>query len=169
MLTRGGPPPNDAEKREFQHETTTYRHSGGGLVPLACWAAAPPGKDAVSHPPTAGQTGSVSALPTDAAGETPSQPSDAPELSETPEISKVPEPTPVPDTPPYEFGQPVAESGPVDEDYFDDAVFLGDSRTEGLQLYSGLKSGDFFWHKGMTVFRGGMTRSAGSSRWTAGK
>lgn len=39
------------------------------------------GKDAVSHPPAAGQTGSVSALPTDAAGETPSQPSDAPELS----------------------------------------------------------------------------------------
>lgn len=111
------------------------------------------GKDAVSHPPAAGQTGSVSALPTDAAGETPSQPSDAPELSEMPEIPKVPEPTPVPDTPPYEFGQPVAESGPVDEDYFDDAVFLGDSRTEGLQLYSGLKSGDFFWHKGMTVFR----------------
>ena len=59
----------------------------------------------------------------------------------------------MPYTPPYEFGQPVAESGPVDEDYFDDAVFLGDSRTEGLQLYSGLKSGDFFWHKGMTVFR----------------
>ena len=41
----------------------------------------------------------------------------------------------------------------MEEEWFEDAVFLGDSRTEGLQLYSGLHAGDFFWHKGMTVFR----------------
>jgi hypothetical protein len=113
------------------------------------------GKGAASDPSGTGQAGPASALPTDAARETPPQSSDEPEPSETPEISETPEPTPtpVPDTQPYEFGQPVGESDPVDEDYFDDAVFLGDSRTEGLQLYSGLKSGDFFWHKGMTVFR----------------
>ncbi|OUN96690.1 hypothetical protein B5F98_07030 [Pseudoflavonifractor sp. An44] len=33
------------------------------------------------------------------------------------------------------------------------AAFLGDSRTEGLQAYSGLKYGDFFYSRGMNVFR----------------
>ena len=45
----------------------------------------------------------------------------------------------------YTFGQSVPESEEVEESWFEDAVFLGDSRTEGLQLYSGLHEGDFFW------------------------
>lgn len=52
----------------------------------------------------------------------------------------------------YTFGQPVEESPAVEDSWFDDAVFLGDSRTEGLQLYSGLKSGAYFWEWGMSVF-----------------
>ena len=43
-----------------------------------------------------------------------------------------------PDTQPF---SPVPESGPVEDTYFDDAAFLGDSRTEGFHLYSGLKTG----------------------------
>lgn len=46
---------------------------------------------------------------------------------------------------------PVPESAPVEDTYFDDAVFLGDSRTDGLRLYSGLKTGTFLCSTGATV------------------
>ena len=63
------------------------------------------------------------------------------------------EPAQIPEFPPYSFGAYLEESGPAgDDSHFNNAVFLGDSRTEGLQLYSGL-TGDFFWKRGMTVFR----------------
>ncbi len=52
----------------------------------------------------------------------------------------------------YVFGTALEASAAVDDSYFEDAVFLGDSRTEGLMLYSGLKHGDFLWHRGMSVF-----------------
>ena len=82
----------------------------------------------------------------------------SPELSAgpTPELSAGPsaEPTKTPGYPPYSFGACLEKSEPVpDDSFFDHAVFLGDSRTEGLQLYSGLKHGDFFWKRGMSVFR----------------
>lgn len=48
------------------------------------------------------------------------------------------------------FG-PVPETEPVEDTYFDDAVFLGDSRTEGLFLYSGLKHGHAYTAVGATV------------------
>lgn len=40
---------------------------------------------------------------------------------------------------------------PVDDTYFSDAVFLGDSRTEGFYLYSGLKEGKYLYSVGATV------------------
>ena len=46
---------------------------------------------------------------------------------------------------------PVAESDPVEDTYFDDVVVLGDSRTEGLSLYSGLDTGTYFHAVGATV------------------
>ena len=66
-------------------------------------------------------------------------------------------PTDAPDIPPatyepYEFGTPLEESAAVPDEWFDDVVFLGDSRTEGLQLFGGLTHGTFFWHRGMSVF-----------------
>lgn len=45
----------------------------------------------------------------------------------------------------------VPESEAVDDSYFDDAVFVGDSRTEGLKMYSGLDSSQFFSSVGMDV------------------
>lgn len=85
----------------------------------------------------------------------PAQPSGAVESVPVSEAVSTPEPQPSPGQGAvYTFGQPVPEiSGDMEEEWFEDAVFLGDSRTEGLQLYSGLHAGDFFWHKGMTVFR----------------
>ena len=81
----------------------------------------------------------------------PATPGPTPES--TPEATL--EPTPeVTLWPVYEFGVPVEGGDPVEDDaFFDNAVFLGDSRTEGLQLYSGLKHGAFYWARGMTVFR----------------
>ena len=75
----------------------------------------------------------------------------APEVS----VSADPEPVlpPVPEVIPYRFGQPVEEREPMDDSWFEDAVYLGDSRTEGLQLFSGLRVGDFLWGKGLNVFR----------------
>lgn len=48
------------------------------------------------------------------------------------------------------FG-PVPESEAVEDTYFEDAVFLGDSRTEGFHLYSGLKAGTCLYGVGATV------------------
>lgn len=46
---------------------------------------------------------------------------------------------------------PVPESEAVEDTYFEDAVFLGDSRTEGFHLYSGLETGTYFYAVGATV------------------
>ena len=46
---------------------------------------------------------------------------------------------------------PVPESAAVEDTYFSDVAFLGDSRTEGFYLYSGLKEGRFFYGVGATV------------------
>lgn len=48
------------------------------------------------------------------------------------------------------FG-PVPAGEAVEDTYFEDAVFLGDSRTEGFHLYSGLKSGTCLYAVGTTV------------------
>lgn len=45
----------------------------------------------------------------------------------------------------------VPESEPVDDSYFDDAVFIGNSRTEGLKMYSGLTKSTFITEVGLTV------------------
>lgn len=66
----------------------------------------------------------------------------APAAETEPEPAAVAEPV---------WGGPVPESAPVEDTYFDDAVFLGDSRTDGLRLYSGLTHGTFLCSTGATV------------------
>ena len=51
----------------------------------------------------------------------------------------------------YDFSKPVPISNPVDAAYFDDAVFIGDSRTEGLFLNTGLSNATFLAHMGLMV------------------
>lgn len=41
----------------------------------------------------------------------------------------------------------------VDESYFDDAVFIGDSRTVGLYDYAGLEKATFYASSGLTVYK----------------
>ena len=45
----------------------------------------------------------------------------------------------------YEFSQ-------VDDSYFDDALFIGDSRAVGMKLYSGLENMQFYCKEGLTVY-----------------
>ena len=55
---------------------------------------------------------------------------------------------PAPEAPAW---APVPESGPVEDSYFDDVAFVGDSRTDGFRLYSGLDRGTYFCVTGETV------------------
>ena len=41
----------------------------------------------------------------------------------------------------------------VDESYFDDAAFIGDSRTVGLYDYAGLDNTDFYASSGLTIYK----------------
>ncbi|MGM9607938.1 MAG: GDSL-type esterase/lipase family protein [Oscillospiraceae bacterium] len=70
----------------------------------------------------------------------------------TPTPSPAPTPTPTPTPEPYDYSAPVPESEAVEDSWFADAVFIGDSRTDGLRLYSGIKDVDFLCYKGLTVF-----------------
>lgn len=83
----------------------------------------------------------------------PAQSSGAVESVPVSEVVSTPEPQPSPARSRAAHTHSARVYRKVKESWFEDAVFLGDSRTEGLQLYSGLHEGDFFWHKGMTVFR----------------
>lgn len=83
---------------------------------------------------------------------TPTQePTPTPTPTPTPEPT--PEPTPTP-TPEPDWSLPVPEGEPVDQDeWFSDAVFIGDSRTDGLHLFSGITDqADFLYSTGITVF-----------------
>ena len=55
------------------------------------------------------------------------------------------------DSGPYDYTAPVPESAAVDDSYFDDAVFIGDSRTEGFMLYAGPSGADYLTAVGLMV------------------
>lgn len=100
-----------------------------------------------TEPPTVADPASAAA-PSPAAQPTPSA---------TPTPSPVPTPSPSPELPPepektYDYTATVPQSEAVGEDWFADAVFIGDSRTDGLRLYGGIKGADFLCYKGLSVF-----------------
>ena len=65
----------------------------------------------------------------------------------------LPEPTPTPTpVPAFDFTQPAPETAAVEDDWFSDAVFIGDSRTDGLRLYSGIRGADFLAYKSLMIF-----------------
>ena len=89
-------------------------------------------------------------------------PQPRPEPTPEPEPAPVPEPEPVPVPEPEP--QPQPEPGPapvpepdsrftqVDASYFDDAVFIGDSHTDGFMDYAGLPNAHYLCHTGLTVW-----------------
>lgn len=51
----------------------------------------------------------------------------------------------------YDFSAPVPEGETVEDDWFQDAAFLGDSLTDGLLLYSDIRGAANLSYKGLTV------------------
>lgn len=58
-----------------------------------------------------------------------------------------------PEAPRYDFTQPAPERAAVDNDYFADAAFVGDSRTDGFMLYSGVGGGKNLTSNGLSIFK----------------
>ena len=79
--------------------------------------------------------------------ESPTEVTTEPEVTEetTAPTEETTEPSTEPITEPTE---PI----PVDESWFDDALFIGDSRTQGLGAFGKLGKADFFAQVGMTVY-----------------
>lgn len=51
----------------------------------------------------------------------------------------------------FNYSKPVSKSDAVDNTFFDDAIFIGDSRSEGFMVYTGLSNATFYTHKGLMV------------------
>lgn len=84
----------------------------------------------------------------------------SPVLTEAPEHGDLdlppvqsPPPTPAPTqaAPAYDFSAPVPESAAVDAHWFDDALFIGNSLTEGFILYSGIENAHALTSPGVMV------------------
>lgn len=71
--------------------------------------------------------------------------------------SSLVEPPDLPEEPPedlsYDFSQPVPQGEAVENSYFDDAAFVGDSRTDGFMLYSGIGTGKNLTSNGLSIFQ----------------
>ena len=96
---------------------------------------------------TAGPRGAAADSPLESPAE-PAAESTVPAVRLVP--AEMEEVLPETDDPPEPF-TPVPEGEPVEDTYFEDAAFLGDSRTEGFHLYSGLKAGAYYYSVGATV------------------
>lgn len=82
------------------------------------------------------------------AADVPPTPSAAATATAPPESTPSPTPLPQPD-----WSAPVPAGDRADpESWFRDAVFIGDSRTDGFHLYSGVQGGTFLVHNGLTVY-----------------
>lgn len=53
----------------------------------------------------------------------------------------------------YDFSQPAPEREAVDNEYFGDAAFVGDSRTDGFLIYSGIGRGKNLTSNGLSIFQ----------------
>ena len=48
---------------------------------------------------------------------------------------------------------PAPEREAVDNSYFEDAAFVGDSRTDGFMIYSGIGCGENLTSNGLSIFK----------------
>lgn len=121
-----------------------------GAIVLTCSACSPAPPADSPKPPA------ISAIftPDELPPRTPD--TSAPEQSapSEPEISpaEVPVVPPEAPSPAYDFSQPVPQQDAVENSYFSDAAFVGDSRMEGFWLYSGVKQGKNLSTTGLSLF-----------------
>lgn len=80
-------------------------------------------------------------------------PSSGSAQSTPPDKSEEPPEGSVPEAAPYDFSQPAPQGEAVENSYFDDAAFVGDSRTDGLMLYSGINTGKNLSSNGLSIFK----------------
>jgi len=101
-----------------------------------------------SPPPASTPPASSTVKPTDTGTPSPTPVSTPPVSTQTteptPTVSLPPEPAPIVGLMP--------EGEAVEEEWFADAAFVGDSRTDGLKLYSGIRGASFYSYKGLSVF-----------------
>lgn len=75
------------------------------------------------------------------------------EMAEKPVVEEPVETPPVEEVPRYDFTQPAPETAAVDNTYFEDAAFVGDSRTDGFMIYSGIGCGTNLTSNGLSIFQ----------------
>lgn len=76
-----------------------------------------------------------------------------PETTKAPDTTKKPETTKTPETTrPAPVTSPSTTAPQSDEDYFSDALFLGDSRTVGFYLYARIPGATYFARTSMNVY-----------------
>lgn len=103
--------------------------------------------------PSESQTAEVSPSPEVSPSAQQTEEADEKSAEPLPTESLPPEPTEPPEPPePAPIVGLMPEGEPVEEEWFADAAFVGDSRTDGLKLYSGIKGASFFSYKGLSVF-----------------
>ena len=59
----------------------------------------------------------------------------------------------------YDFSKPCPESEAVDNSYFEDAAFIGDSRTDGFLIYCGIGTGKNLTSNGLSIFKLGTKKA----------
>lgn len=76
-------------------------------------------------------------------------------VEQQPELPPVPAPeanAPKADPAVYDFSQPAPERDPVENDFFKNSAFVGDSRTDGFLIYSGINNGKNLTSNGLSIF-----------------
>ena len=79
--------------------------------------------------------------------------SQEPVEAEVPATEEVVEEEPVEEVPAYDFALPAPETPAVEKEYFADAAFVGDSRTDGFMIYSGVGCGTNLTSNGLSIFQ----------------
>lgn len=90
--------------------------------------------------------------------------SEAPDAVLTAEIqapapTATPRPTPTPEPVPIYTGPDLPEREPVEDDYFADAAFFGNSLVEGLRMCGGLEQGEFYSATSASIISVSATRN----------
>ena len=137
-------------KRELRRPRRSIRFLAGALL-MVCLLLTP----TVSAGASGEREAEPQAAPVSVSAEIPAFPAQksAPEAAELPPeaLPQVRAAEPVQPEEPSPASEPDIPDAPVEDSYFEDAVFLGDSRTEGFHLYSGLETGQYLFATGATV------------------
>ena len=100
-----------------------------------------------------GQSDSAPAAGASTSSSAPSAQPESPDPVQEPDRSADSAGASVPDRTPYDFSQPAPEREAVDNSYFEDAAFIGDSRTDGFLIYSGIGCGKNLTSNGLSIFK----------------